>query len=85
MEPVKDGQGHGNVSNYGPCPVAPVKLGLNGMGIGPVGLQRVDGPHGQVANQQEGHNLSARLFVHLLRRVGVPEKRGVRERNNWRW
>ncbi len=42
------------------------------MRVGPVGLERVNGPHGKVAHQQEGHDLSARLLLDLLSVEGKP-------------
>ena len=38
----------------------------------PVRLQGVDGPHGQVAHQQEGDDLASRLLPHLFFLVGKP-------------
>ena len=44
----------------------PLRSGcLDRMGVGPVGLQAPDGPHGQVANEQEGDDLTARLSLHV--------------------
>ena len=35
------------------------------MGVRPVGLEAPDGPHGQVADEQEGDDLTAGLPLHL--------------------
>jgi len=50
MKPVEDSQGHGDVGDDGPGPVPTVELNLDGMRVGPVGLQGVQQPHGQVAH-----------------------------------
>lgn len=49
MEPVENGQRHGHVRDDSPGPQA-IEVELNGMGIGPGLLQRIDGPHGQVTD-----------------------------------
>ena len=43
-----------------------LKSHLDWMRVRPVGLQSVDGPHGEVAHQQEGDDLASRLLSHLL-------------------
>ena len=42
------------------------------MRVGPVRLQRVDGPHSQVADQEEGDDLAPWLGLYLLGTVGKP-------------
>lgn len=74
MEAVEDGERHGDVGDDGPGPVATIELDLDGVGVGPVRLKRVDGPHGEVAHQQKGHYFPPGLPLHLLGAVGKPEK-----------
>lgn len=45
------------------------------MRVGPGLLQRVDGPHGQIADQQERDDLSARLLAYLVGRHARPPGR----------
>ena len=40
------------------------------MWIGPICLQSVDGPHSQIADQEEGHNLPAWFAFHLFCTIG---------------
>ena len=75
MEPVEDGQGHGDVGDDGPGPVSAVELDLDGVGVRPVRLEGVDGPHGEVADEQEGHHFAAGLPPHLVGAVGKPDRR----------
>ncbi len=49
------------------------------MGIGSVGFEWVDSPHGEVADQQEGDHLAAWLLLHLIGVVG--ESRIIRIKN----
>lgn len=51
----------------GPRPQA-VEMELDGVGLGARLLQGVDGPHGEVGHQQEGHELAPRLAADLIRR-----------------
>lgn len=74
MEPVEYGQRHGHVRDYGPGP-QPVEVQLYGMRVGPRLLQRVDGPHGQVADQQERDDLPAGLLAYLVGRHARPARR----------
>lgn len=74
MEPVEYGQRHGHVSDDGPGPQT-VEVQLNGMRVGPRLLQRVDGPHGQVADQQERDDLPAGLLANLVGRHARPPGR----------
>lgn len=74
VEPVEDGQRHGHVRDDGPGPQA-VEVQLYGMGVGARLLQRVDGPHGQVADQQERDDLAAGLPAYLVRRDARPPGR----------
>jgi len=64
VEPVKDGERHGHVSDDGPSPEA-VEVQLHRVRLGPRLLQRVDRPHGQVCHQQEGDQLAARFAADL--------------------
>jgi len=74
VEPVEDCQWHGHVRDYGPRPQA-VEVQLYGMRVGPGLLQRVDGPHGQVADQQERDDLPAGLLAYLVGRDARPPGR----------
>ena len=66
MEPVENGQRHRNMSDNRPCPFTPIKFDLDRMRIRSVSFQRVDGPHGQIANQQKCHHLSSWFPFDLL-------------------
>ena len=61
VEAVEDGQRHRHVRDDRPHPLAAVEVDLDGVRVRPVGLQGVDRPHGEVADQEEGHQLPARL------------------------
>lgn len=74
VEPVEYGQRHGHVRDDGPRP-GPVEIQLYGMRVGARLLQRVDGPHGQVADQQERDDLAAGLLAYLIRRHARPTGR----------
>lgn len=74
MEPVEYGQWHGHVRDDRPGPQA-VEVQLYGMRIGPGLFQRVDGPHGQVADQQERDDFPAGLLADLVRRDARPPGR----------
>lgn len=74
VEPVEYGQWHGHVRDYGPRPQA-IEMELYGMRVSPGLLQRVDGPHGQVADQQERDDLSAGLFAYLVGSDAWPPRR----------
>jgi len=74
VEPVEYRQWHGHVRDYGPRPQA-VEVQLYGMRVGPRLLQRVDGPHGQVADQQERDDLPAGLLAYLVGRDTRPPGR----------
>lgn len=74
MESVEDSQRHGHVRDDGPGPKA-VEVQLYGVRVGPGLLQRVDGPHGQVADQQERDDLAARFLAHLVGRDARPPGR----------
>lgn len=51
----------------GPRP-EPVKVQLHRMRLGPRFLQRINGPHSQIRDQQKRHNLASRLVSDLLGR-----------------
>jgi len=74
VKPVEYGQRHGHVRDDGPRPQA-VEVKLYGMRVGPGLFQRVDGPHGQVADQQERDDLPARLLAYLVGRNARPPGR----------
>ena len=66
MEPIENGQRHRNMGDYRSRPFTSIKLDLDWMRIRSVSFQRVDGPHGQVANQQKGHHLSSWFSFNLF-------------------
>ena len=72
--PVEYCQWHGHVRDDGPCP-QPVEVQLDRMGLGPRLLQGVDGPHGQVSDQQEGHQLASWLTTDLVWRHARSSRR----------
>lgn len=74
VEPVEYGQRHGHVRDDRPGPQA-VEMQLYGMRIGPGLFKRVDGPHGQVADQQERDDLPAGFLAYLVRRYARPPGR----------
>jgi len=74
VEPIKYGQWHGYVGDDGPCPQA-VEVKLYGVRVGPGLLQRIYGPHGQIANQQERDNLPTGLLTDLIGRHARPPRR----------
>ena len=74
VEPVEDGQRHGDVRDDGPRPEA-VEVQLHGVRLCPGLLQRVDRPHRQIRHQQERHDLPAWLPPDLLRRGDRPPRR----------
>lgn len=65
MESVEDGQWHGDVGYDGPRPEA-VEVQLDWVRLGSGLLQRVDGPHGQIADQKEGHDLPSGFLSYVL-------------------
>lgn len=71
VKPVEYGQWHGHVRDDGPRPEA-VEVKLYGVRIGPRLLQCIDGPHGQVADQQERDDLPAGLLAYLVGRNTRP-------------
>ena len=66
VEAVENGERHRDVRDDRPHPLAAVEVDLDGVRVRPVGLQGVDRPHGEVADQEEGHDLPARLLSHLF-------------------
>lgn len=74
VEPVEYGQRHGHVRDDGPGPQA-VKVQLYGVRVGPGLFQCVDGPHGQIADQQERDDLAAGLLADLVGRHARPPRR----------
>lgn len=60
VEPVEDAQRQSDALDDGPSEEA-VELQLHRVGLHFLGLEGVDHPHGHVADQQEGHDLSAGL------------------------
>jgi len=77
MEPVVDGERHADVGDNRPGPHS-VELEVRRPKLGPVLLEAVDGPHGQVGHQQEGDQLASRLAPHL-RRVFAAAPPGVQD------
>ena len=65
MEAVEDGERHGHVTDDSPRPEAE-EVQLLRVRVRARRLERVDTPHGQVTDQQEGHHLSTRLVPHLM-------------------
>ena len=54
MESVEDGEGHGDVGDDSPCPNS-VVIEEGRVGIGTTGFESADGPHCQVADEEECH------------------------------
>lgn len=65
MEAEEYGQWCGDVREYRPTQRA-VEVQLHWCALATSRFQRVDSPHGEVADQQEGYHLSARLATYLV-------------------
>lgn len=77
VEPVEDAERQSDPLHDGPGE-EPVEIELHRVRHHFLRLERVDDPHGQVADQQEGDYLSARLAAIVLRQVN-PSTRNVRD------
>lgn len=70
VESVKNRERCCDVSNYGPGPEA-IEVHLDRVRVCPPGLQCVDRPHREIANQEKGYTLTAWLLPALLSSVAV--------------
>lgn len=83
VEPVEDAERQGDPLDDGPGE-EPVEVELHRVRHHFLRLERVDDPHGQVADQQEGDHLSARLAAVVLRQVDPPA-RHVRDEHHLKY
>lgn len=68
MEPVENAQGQGDTLHDGPRQES-VELELHRIRLHLLCLERVDDPHGHVADEEEGDHLPARLGAVVFRQV----------------
>lgn len=63
--PVEDGEWHGHMCDDGPGP-QPIEVQLDRVWFCARFLQGIDGPHGKVRHQQEGHQFTPWLAADLV-------------------
>ena len=65
MEAEENGERRGDVREDGPAKRT-VEVQLDRGGFASASFQGVDAPHAEIADQQKGHHLSARLAAYLV-------------------
>jgi len=73
MESIEEGQGKGHVTQQSPENTS-VEGDLLMLGVGGFDLKRLNYPHGNVADDEEGHELPAGLLLSELLRVRTSAK-----------
>ena len=73
VEPVEDAERYADPLHEGPGQEA-VEVDLHGIGRDLLRLERVDDPHGDVADEEEGDDLPAGLAAVVLRQMDPPAR-----------